>query len=132
LPLSILPGAALGHIPQVAADSNVAALLIAASAILLFPIIMLSQLDISSPAGVLAPRIVSSLAQCPLSWLLFYLEISALAAICGGTTIYLAIYNPNVLLFFIPPLYVLSLILFARLLGRLAWQLGEKMAIEAD
>jgi hypothetical protein len=92
---------------------------------------MLSQLDINSPAGVLSGRILASLLQCPFSWMFFYFENAVMLAICGGVT-YLVLENyPNAALWLMF-LYTAALILFARLLGRLAWRLAEAMPLEDE
>jgi DNA-directed RNA polymerase subunit RPC12/RpoP len=131
VPISAVPGWAIGHIPDVGDDPRVTALLNAVSVLILLPIIMLSQLDINSPAGVLSGRILGSLLRCPFSWMFFYFEITALAAICGGATYFVLQHYPNAALWLML-LYVAALILDARLLGRLAWRLAEAMPLEDD
>ena len=129
--MSALPGWAIGHIPGVGDDPRVTALLSAGSILILLPIIMLSQLDINSPAGILSGRILGSLLRCPFSWMLFYFEITVLAAICGGATYLVLEHYPNALLWLVL-LYTAAVILFARLLGRLAWRLAEAMPLEEE
>lgn len=129
VPMSALPGWAIGHIPGVGDDPQVAALINAVSILILLPIVMLSQLDINSPAGILSGRILASLLRCPFSWTFFYIEIAALAAICGGATYLVLEHYPNAALWLML-LYTAALILFARLLGRLAWRLSEAMPLE--
>ncbi len=87
---------------------------------------ILSQLHINSMFGVLSPRILGTLLRCPFSWALFYLETFALLALCGVTIILLAGDNPQTVIWF-TPLFVAVMILLARLLGRLAWYLSEKL-----
>jgi DNA-directed RNA polymerase subunit RPC12/RpoP len=131
VPMSALPGWAIGHIPGVGADPRVPILLIAASVLILLPIVILSQLDINSPAGILSGRILGSLLRCPFSWMLFYFETAVLAAICGGATYLVLEHYPNALLWLVL-LYTAAVILFARLLGRLAWRLAEAMPLEEE
>jgi hypothetical protein len=131
VPISAVPGWAIGHIPGVSDDPRIAALLNAVSVLILLPIIMLSQLDINSPAGILSGRILTSLLRCPFSWMFFYFEITALAAICGGATFFVAQHYLNAALWLML-LYVAALILYARLLGRLAWRLAEAMPLEDE
>jgi hypothetical protein len=131
VPMSALPGAAIGHIPGLSDDPRVTPLLSAVSVLILLPIIILSQLDINSPAGILSGRILTSLWRCPFSWMFFYFEIAAMAAICGGATYLVEEHYPNAALWLML-LYMAALILFARLLGRLAWRLAEAMPLEDE
>jgi hypothetical protein len=90
---------------------------------------MLSQLDINSAAGIVSGRILASTKRCPFSWMFFYLENAILAAICGAATYGVAMNDPSAALWLVP-LYVAAMIVFARLLGRLAWRLAEAMPLE--
>jgi DNA-directed RNA polymerase subunit RPC12/RpoP len=128
--MSALPGWAIGQIPLLNSMTGLPALLSAVSILFCFPIMLLSQLDINSPWGIVSPRMVRSLAICPFSWAFFYFECSLLLAVCGGA-MYLATLRDPGLVIWILPLHVASLILFARLLGRLAWRLADAMAIES-
>ena len=106
-------------------SSDAQALLAAGSTLFCLPIVLMSQLDIDSPWGVVSGRVLRSLAKCPFSWLLFYLEIALLAAACGTATLYLAGQQPNNAVWLVP-MYFSALLLFARLLGRLALALGRE------
>jgi hypothetical protein len=131
VPMSALPGWVIGRIPGVGNDPYIAPAITAASILIFTPIVMLSQLDINSPAGLLSGRILGSLLRCAFSWMFFYFEIALLATICGGAT-YLVLKNyPNSYLWLVL-LYMAALLLFARLLGRLAWRLAEAMPIEDE
>jgi hypothetical protein len=61
----------------------------------------------------------------------FYFEIMAMAAICGGATYLVEEHYPSAALWLML-LYMAALILFARLLGRLAWRLAEAMPLEDE
>ena len=91
----------------------------------LFPIVLLSMLEIGSPFGVLSPKLLASLVSRPVHWLAFYLITGTMTA-----TVYvgLAFLPPWPLLFllFVPLLLGLEL-LYYRLLGRLAWWLAESL-----
>jgi hypothetical protein len=128
LPFSGILGWVISFIPAVAADPRWVALANGASIFIFFPIVMLSQLDINSPAGLVSARILTSLKRCPFSWAFFYFENAVMAAICGGATYFVETKYPNATLWLVP-LYVLALILFARLIGRLAWRLAEAMPL---
>ncbi|HEX5472158.1 MAG TPA: hypothetical protein VFW73_09735 [Lacipirellulaceae bacterium] len=129
--VSAIPGWAIAQIPPLHSQPEMVELLSAVSAFVFLPIILLSQLDINSPWGVLSGRVLSSLLRCPFSWALFYLECAAIAAICGVASYYVAWRNPA-LLVWMTPLYVAAMILASRLLGRLAWRLAEVIALDAD
>ena len=60
VPFSAIPGWAIGHIPGIGNDPHVPAAITAASILIFLPIIMLSQLDINSPAGLFSGRILAS------------------------------------------------------------------------
>ena len=123
-------------------------LLTAISIGIFFPIIFLSQLDIGTPLGIVSGRVVSSMAKCPFSWAFFYLECAMIAAICFLVTV-LAVSGPAEVvrtitfrgqainfmgspftLVWLLPLYVLALIIAARLLGRLGWRLSESIPLD--
>jgi hypothetical protein len=131
VPMSALPGWVIGHIPGVSDNPGLNALLIASSVLILLPIVMLSQLDINSPAGILSGRILTSLLRCPFSWMFFYFESAVLVAICGGATYFVAERYPNAALWLML-LYTAALIVYARLIGRLAWRLAEAMPVEEE
>jgi hypothetical protein len=122
--LSALPGWAIGQIPAVQSMPGMTELLTAASVLICWPIMFLSQLDFNSAAGLLSGRILSSLLRCPFSWAFFYLECAFVIAICGGAT-YLVARHDLISPIWMIALYVAGLLLCARLLGRLAWRLAE-------
>jgi hypothetical protein len=125
-------------------------LLTALSVGICFPIILLSQLDTGTPLGVASGRVLSSMKTCPFSWMFFYFECAVIAAICFLATV-LVVSGPEELvrtitfrgqaidfmgrpltLLWLVPLYVLALIIMARLLGRLGWRLAEAMPLDED
>lgn len=122
--LSALPGWLLARfvLPQ----PELSGLCVGVSIIACFPIMLLSQLHFNSPWGLISPQIIASLTCCSPSWLLFYLESVALGVICGTVAFFTTRSNLISALLFIP-LYVATLIIYMRLLGRLAWRLAEAM-----
>lgn len=118
---SAVPGGLIGQF--VAPDSIQKAIWIAGSMWLCFPVIMLSQLDLSSPFAVLSAKVLMSLLRCPFSWLLFYVESALLVAGCIVAAMFIG--NLLLLLVIVIPLSMAALLLYARLLGRLAWILAE-------
>lgn len=125
--VSAFPGWAIAHFAT--RDSQQVALWIGGSLFVCLPIVLLSQLEINSPWGVLSAKVLASVARCPFSWLLFYLEVAAIVAVCGAVTVFAARSGAGIALWPVP-LYVVGLLLFARLLGRLGWRLAE--ALPAD
>jgi len=91
--------------------------------LLTFPIIVLSQLDVGSPFGILSFRILPSFLHCPVSWLMFYVETAALIGGCLAMSYFV---HPILC----TPVYVMVALLYARLLGRLGWRLAEAMSLE--
>jgi hypothetical protein len=127
--VSALPGWGLAHLAQ--DNPLLIGLFFATSGLLTFPIIVLSQLDIGSPFGIFSGRVLQSLFRCPLSWLTFYVETALLNAACsaiGYVVVTRALINP----IWFTPVFVGAALLYARLLGRLAWQLAETMGIEIE
>jgi hypothetical protein len=92
-----------------------------------FPITVLSQLDIGSMWGVLSPKVAASLVRCPFSWLTFFVLTALLAAVCIAATYFAASMQIGLVLI-AAPLGTAAFILYARLLGRLAWRLAEVTA----
>jgi hypothetical protein len=91
-----------------------------------FPIALLSNLEQSAAFAVFSPRLASSVVRRPGPWMLFYLESLLLAAVAGALA--LAIFaGPPSLLLLLPWLTVAALLIYMRLLGRLAWWLAETM-----
>jgi DNA-directed RNA polymerase subunit RPC12/RpoP len=128
--VSAFPGWLIG---QFAVDDPLAKVAVFAVGIMVcLPIVLLSQLDMTSPWGAVSGRVLASLGRCPISWMLFYAEIALLAAAWGAVA-YAAVRFVPGLIFVAVPLFVAGLFLYARLMGRLGWKLAETMAIdEAD
>jgi DNA-directed RNA polymerase subunit RPC12/RpoP len=97
----------------------------AAGAVVFFPIVYFSQLDFNSPWGVLSGRILTSLVKCAGSWIVFYFESALLFGVCLAAGIGAALNGIYPVLPF--PLYVAALLLYARLMGRLAWRVAEAL-----
>jgi DNA-directed RNA polymerase subunit M/transcription elongation factor TFIIS len=122
--MSAFPGWAIGHfVPH---DGLVLTLVIAGSVLVSFPVIVLSQLDIGSVWGVLSPRVLKSMLQCPFSWLTFLVQTAAIAAAWIAASLFALGFGFNPLIV-AAPLGTIGLFLYARLLGRLGWRLAEAM-----
>jgi hypothetical protein len=96
-----------------------------------FPIALLSNLEQSSAFAVFSPRLASSVFRCLGPWLLFYLESLLLAAMAGAAILAI-LAGPPTLMFALPWVGVAALLVYMRLLGRLAWWLAETMPEPAD
>lgn len=99
------------------------------SLLLIFPIVHLSQLAGGATWELIDLGVMSAAFRCPFSMMLFYIQSASLGAICVAATVALSQINLYLLLA-AAPLYVGCLIIYARLLGRLAWRLSEKMPVE--
>ncbi len=100
-----------------------------ASLLVCFPVVLLSMLEINSPAGVLAPMVVRSLFRRFFDWTLFYLQA---AIVVGGTTALVVVglrFNPYWVLAAAPVAVAVSFWYF-RLLGRLGWCIAEASGSE--
>jgi DNA-directed RNA polymerase subunit RPC12/RpoP len=98
------------------------------AAVACFPIVYLSQLHLNSPWGILSGRIAGSWGACFGSWLLFYVETFTIWALCFAVGLATVAYRVEPVL--AAPLYVGAVLLYARLLGRLAWRLSDALAEE--
>jgi hypothetical protein len=93
---------------------------------LIFPVAMLGALLESTPAGVLSPRLMSSLVRAPGPWLLFYLETALLAGAVGAAAWGIITAGPTAA-WTLALIGMAAAVLYMRLLGRLAWWLSESM-----
>jgi hypothetical protein len=102
------------------------AAIVAGTWLLLFPIVLLSNLEQSSAAAVFSPRLLASLGRCAGAWLLFYIESALLAGVTLAGMELMA-RGPAWLLYLLPFTFVGWLLAYMRLIGRLAWWLAERM-----
>lgn len=94
-----------------------------------FPIVFLSQLAANSPWTLVSGNVLANMARRPFSCLLFYIESALLAAVCTVAVVLTADYHHLVPVLF-APLYVAALLLYCRLLGRLAWRIAVPGGME--
>ena len=87
---------------------------------LVFPIVLLSMLETDSPLNPFSPAVLRSLLGARWLWGMFYLETALLVAGFGSLSTVLCT-APLLAFFAIPVLLVALLMIYARLLGRLAW-----------
>jgi hypothetical protein len=121
---SPLPGWLIGRF--VVDDPTARVLWFVGSMFVSLPVIILSQLDIGSAFAIASPRVIASFLRLPGTWLMFYVEIAMLMAVCVGVTIAAELLSPYLVALLVP-LYIAAILLAARILGRLAWKLAESM-----
>jgi DNA-directed RNA polymerase subunit RPC12/RpoP len=98
---------------------------IVGGALVFFPIVLLSMLDVGTPLAPLSPKILASLGRAAGSWLFFWIESAILLAGLAGAAFANFRIAPAALVL-AAPLFVLFSVWYFRLLGRLAWVLAEK------
>jgi hypothetical protein len=126
------PGWMLGKF--LAGPPGLLPLFMGVSLLLGFPVTLLSQLANNSTWELIDLKVLGAMIRCPFSMMFLYMESALLAAACVWTGIAVAQYHQWLPLA-IAPLYVACLLLYARLLGRLAWRISAKMpndAMDAD
>jgi DNA-directed RNA polymerase subunit RPC12/RpoP len=105
--------------------------LMAASSLLLFPVILLSQFESNSIFAIVSPVVVMSWFRCPLTWIGFHLQSVALLAAIGGVGISSLAVTPWLALLLIP-LVIASTFYYFRIMGRLAWVISESTPEPGD
>jgi hypothetical protein len=112
-------------------DPDLTAVCVAIGVLLAFPIVVLSQLDNGSMFGILSYRVLISLGRCLFSWTTFYIETGALFALCALVA-YFAEHTHILFTLLFTPLFVMSVFLYGRLLGRLGWRLADAMPAQSN
>jgi len=99
----------------------------------LFPVVLLSTLEMQSPLAPVSPVVLRSLWKCRETWAVFYLETGfmglGLAVLTAGV-IRLAPYDVGFGL--LAGAVVAAAMLYFRLLGRLAWVCDDRFRQEED
>jgi hypothetical protein len=126
LTVSVLPGLAIGHMLESAGIADWPSVWI--SLVLIFPVSLLAMLETNSPLNPFSLPVWRSLLYAWWAWGLFYIETTVLIAALGGLALLAAIYVPVVGMVLAAPLLVATLMVYFRLLGRLAWRCGEGAA----
>ena len=104
----------------------------AVSAYVLFPVFVLSTLEAGSPTTLVSWPVVRSFWTVWWGWLLFYVETGVLIAIWAVPTVAFFQPYPWVTSLFSGPLLGAVMLIYARLIGRLAWSFGEYGDRESD
>lgn len=120
---SPLPGWLIGRAVR---DPVAQGALFVGSMAVCLPAMILSQLDVGSAFAIASPRVITSYARLPGTWLMFYLEIAALIAVTVAVTIGAVSLSPYLAVALVP-FYISAIFIAARILGRLAWKLAETM-----
>lgn len=126
LTVSVLPGLGIGQLLE---PSGVPIWLsTSVSAVLLFPLTLLAMLETNSPLNPFSLPVWRSLLSGWWAWGLFYIETTILTAAAGGLAWLAAIEVPSPILgiTLVIPLLVATMMIYFRLLGRLAWHCGGR------
>jgi DNA-directed RNA polymerase subunit M/transcription elongation factor TFIIS len=123
--VSPLPGWLVGRL---LVDPIVQVILFIGSMLVVLPAVILSQLDLGSAFAIASPRVIASFLRLPGTWLMFYVEVALILAVCVGMTIFAALLS-EYLVAMLVPLYIGATLLAARILGRLGWKLAEAMPV---
>jgi len=123
LGVSVLPGLVIGRVLESAGIAGWPSVWI--SIVLVFPVSLLAMLETNSPLSPFSLPVWRSLLYAWWAWGLFYVETTVLIAALGGLGLLAAIYVPVMGMVLAAPLLVATLMIYFRLLGRLAWRCGE-------
>lgn len=105
-----------------------ASLLLPASLLIAFPVVLLSTLETNFPLNPFSWPVWRSLLSGWWAWGLFYVETTTLIVAAGGLALVAAYYVPILGPAPAAPVLVAVLMIYFRLLGRLAWRCGEGAA----
>jgi hypothetical protein len=118
------PGWMLGQF--LALEPQEIATLSGGSLLLGFPVVLLSQLAANYTWELIDLKVLGAMVRRPFSMIVFYFESAGLAALCAWAA-YALWQRHELLPLVLTPLYVGCLLIYARLLGRLAWVLSDAM-----
>ena len=94
---------------------------------ILFPILLLSALELDSAWFPVSAPIVESLFKVMGGWLKFYVLTGLIAGVCGGL-VYFAMKEAHFgLALLIGPLFAWATFVYARLIGRLGWLITKRV-----
>ena len=126
LAVSVLSGLAVGNALKLAGAADwLIGLSVPVSLLLLFPVSLLAMLETNSTLNPFSLPVWRSLLSRWWAWGLFYIETTVLIAAVGALTMLAAIHVPILGAAPAAPLLVAALMIYFRLLGRLAWRCGE-------
>lgn len=99
---------------------------------LLFPLALISAMDSESAWLPYSRMALRSLKRLPGTWTLFYLLTTVLLCATGGGWLTLVRNAPFAAGLAIGPIVATIVFIYARLLGRLAWKIGDDASQEVD
>ena len=104
------------------------------SLLIFFPILMLSAMESDSMLVPFSPPVLRTLGSHFLGWITFYLLSTCLLAAGGVAFRYAFPEAPYLTVFLFGPVEATLMLLYARLLGRLAWRASDApiVSIEVD
>lgn len=111
-------------------DAQTSQLIMAATAFLLFPILLLSAMESGETFVPFSPAIFASLFRLAWAWLLVYIESFVVVGAVAAMTAWLVAFSPYLAVPFCAPLIAASLFIVARLYGRLVWRIGHSPSRE--
>jgi len=121
--LSVIVGLGIARVLQLAGLVSWPG--VPAALLILFPVLLLSFLETNSPLNPLSLPVWRSLLTFWWVWGLFYVETTVLVAAVGFLAMLAATYVPALGMALAAPLLVAALMIYFRLLGRLAWRCGR-------
>jgi len=93
---------------------------------LVFPVLLLSALEADQPLKPYSPVILRSLLKLWTAWAVVYIEGAVVLSVTLAATIAAVFWNPFLGALVACPLGATALFIAARLIGRLAWRIGEE------
>jgi hypothetical protein len=94
----------------------------------ILPILLLSSMEADEPFIPYSPVILRSILQQCLAWFVIYLEGAAVLAIALAIAVGVVSLNPFLGALVACPVGATAIFILARLIGRLAWRIGEQQA----
>ena len=102
-------------------------LLLVEGSTLLFPIVLLAMLEANSPVSPVSSIVAVSLIRAWAAWVMFYAESAVLAVVACGFASAAVVWIPWLGLFLAAILLTAAIMIYFRLLGRLAWCIAAKL-----
>ena len=91
------------------------------AALIVFPVLLLSMLETGSAFLPISGPILKTCVRWWWAWLLFYAETGLIVLVWGWVARFAVAHLPSMALWIVAPLTVAVVLIYARLLGRLAW-----------
>jgi hypothetical protein len=101
-----------------------------AAGFFVYPILLLSAMETGSPLNPVSMPVLRSLGMVWWAWLIVYIETAVMVAALGVFVYYAFQEHPWVTIMLAVPMLAAGLMIYARLLGRLAWYIGQKAELK--